>query len=86
VLLYAFLILWCLRFVGKTKNRSGSILTVGIVAILTSQIVINIGMVIGLLPVVGMPLPFMSYGGSAMLSHMIGIGLILNVHMRRYDI
>jgi len=86
VLLYAFLILWCLRFIGKTKNRSGSILTVGVAAILTFQVIINIGMVIGLLPIVGMPLPFMSYGGSAMLSHMIGIGLILNVHMRRHNI
>ncbi len=86
VMLYVFLILWCLRYVGKTKDRSGSILTVGVAAILTSQVVINIGMVIGLLPIVGMPLPFMSYGGSAMLSHMIGIGLVLNVRMRRYDI
>jgi rod shape determining protein RodA len=86
VMLYVFLILWCLKFVGKTKDRSGSILTVGVTAILTSQVMINIGMVLGLLPIVGMPLPFMSYGGSAMLSHMIGIGLILNVRMRRYDI
>lgn len=86
VMLYIFLILWCLRYVGKTKDRSGTILTVGVTAILTSQIIINIGMVLGLLPIVGMPLPFMSYGGSAMLSHMIGIGLILNVRMRRYDI
>ncbi len=86
VMLYVFLILWCLRFVGKTKDRSGSILTVGVAAILTSQVIINIGMVIGLLPIVGMPLPFVSYGGSAMLSNMIGIGLVLNVRMRRYDI
>lgn len=86
VMLYVFLILWCLRDVGKSKARSGTILIVGVTAILTAQIVINIGMVIGLLPIVGMPLPFMSYGGSAMISHMIGIGLILNVRMRRYDI
>ncbi len=86
VLLYAFLILWCLKYVGKTKDRSGSVLTVGVTSILISQVIINIGMVIGILPIVGMPLPFMSYGGSAMLSHMIGIGLILNIRMRRYDI
>lgn len=86
VMLYVFLILWCLKNVGRTKDRSGTILTVGVTAILASQIIINIGMVIGLLPIVGMPLPFMSYGGSAMLSHMIGIGLILNVRMRRFDI
>lgn len=83
--LYIFLIFWCLRHVGKTKDRSGTILTMGVTIIITSQVVINIGMVLGLLPIVGMPLPFMSYGGSAMVSHMIGIGLLLNVRMRRYD-
>lgn len=84
--LYLFLILWCLRHVGKTKDRSGTILTLGVTTVLAFQIIINIGMVLGLLPVVGMPLPFMSYGGSALLSQMIGVGLILNVRMRRYDI
>lgn len=84
--LYLFLILWCLRLVGKTKDRSGTVLTVGITMILASQIIINILMVIGLFPITGMPLPFMSYGGSALLSNMIGIGLILNVRMRKYDI
>ena len=84
--LYFILIMWCLRFVGKTKDRSGTILTVGVTSILISHIVINIGMVTGLLPIVGMPLPFMSYGGSAMISSFIGIGLILNVRMRRFDL
>ena len=84
--LYLFLIVWCLRSAGKAKTRSGTIITVGVTLILASQIVINIGMVLGLLPIIGIPLPFMSYGGSAMLSHMIGIGLLLNVRMRRYDV
>ena len=86
ITLYIILIMWCLKYVGKTRDRSGTILTVGVTAILASQILINISMVLGLLPIVGMPLPFMSYGGSAMLSQMLGIGLILNVRMRRYDI
>jgi len=84
--LYLFLILWCLKHVGKTKDRSGTILTVGITSLMASQIIINIGMVLGIFPIVGMPLPFMSYGGSSMLSQMIGIGLILNVRMRQFDI
>lgn len=84
--LYLFLILWCLRHVGKTKDRSGTVLTLGVTIIFALQIIVNIGMVLGLLPIVGMPLPFMSYGGSALLSQMIGVGLILNVRMRRYDI
>ena len=83
--IYVLLIARCLFYVGKTKDRSGTILTVGITSIFISHIIINIGMVVGLLPIVGMPLPFMSYGGSAMISNMIGIGLILNVRMRRYQ-
>ncbi|MDH5561187.1 MAG: rod shape-determining protein RodA [Deltaproteobacteria bacterium] len=83
--LYFILILWCLRFVGKSKDRSGTILTVGVTSIMAAHITINISMVLGLMPIVGIPLPFMSYGGSSMLSHMIGIGLILNVRMRRFD-
>ncbi len=83
--LYFLLIMWCLRFVGKSRDRSGTVLTVGITSILTSHIIINLGMVTGLLPIVGMPLPFMSYGGSAMISSLFGIGLILNVRMRRFE-
>jgi rod shape determining protein RodA len=82
--LYILLILRCLKYIGKSKDRSGTILTVGITSILVTHIIINIGMVLGLLPIVGMPLPFMSYGGSAMISNMVGIGLILNVRMRRF--
>jgi len=82
--LYILLIVRCLKYVGKSKDRSGTILTVGITSVLVTHIIINIGMVLGLLPIVGMPLPFMSYGGSAMISNMIGIGLILNVRMRRF--
>ncbi|MDX2470393.1 MAG: rod shape-determining protein RodA [SAR324 cluster bacterium] len=85
VCLYGFFIFWCLKNIGNTKDRSGTILTLSVTTIFAAQILINISMVLGLLPIVGMPLPFMSYGGSAMLSHMIGIGLILNVRMRRYD-
>ncbi len=83
--IYIFLIARCLHYVGKTKDRSGTILTFGVTSIFVTHIIINIGMVLGLFPIVGMPLPFMSYGGSAMISNMIGIGLILNVRIRRYQ-
>ena len=55
IVLYATLIMSCLKYVGKTRDRSGTILTVGITAILASQILINISMVLGLMPIVGMP-------------------------------
>jgi len=57
---------------------------VGASTLLATQACVNVGMATGLLPVVGLPLPFMSYGGSAMLSGLAVIGLLLNVRMRRF--
>ncbi len=82
--LFLCLILWSLSNVLKTNDRSSAIMTVGIVSVIASQVLINIGMVLGLMPVVGVPLPFFSYGGSSMLSMMFGIGLLLNIRMRRF--
>jgi rod shape determining protein RodA len=48
------------------------------------QVFVNIGMNIGIMPITGIPLPFLSYGGSALIADFIGIGLVLNVHMRRF--
>ena len=66
----------------RTNDPYGSYVIVGVMAMLLFHIVENIGMVIGLLPVTGIPLPFVSYGGSNMLTNMMGIGLVLNVVMR----
>ena len=82
--LYLILILWGLRIAVQSKDRFGAILAFGVVAMLFWHIVINIGMVLGMMPVVGIPLPLLSYGGSFLLSTMIGIGLLLNVSMGRY--
>ncbi len=82
--LYFMLILWGLRIAVQSKDRFGAILSFGVVAMLFWHIFINIGMVLGMMPVVGIPLPLLSYGGSFLLSTMIGIGLLLNVSMRRY--
>ena len=59
-------------------------LAFGIVSLIFWQAIINIGMAMGLMPVVGVPLPFISYGGSSVLTTAIGIGLLLNVSMRRF--
>ncbi len=87
VVLFLFLLLltWPLSILWSPPNRSSVIITVGVVFVLASQIFVNIDMVLGLLPVVGVPLPFFSYGGSSMLSSMFGIGLLLNVRMRRFE-
>lgn len=84
VLLYFSLILWGLRIAVQAKDRFGAVLSFGVVAILFWHIFINIAMVLGLMPVVGIPLPLLSYGGSFLVSTLIGVGLLLNVSMRRY--
>jgi rod shape determining protein RodA len=81
---YFILILWGLRIALQSKDRFGAILSFGVVAMLFWHIFINIGMVLGMMPVVGIPLPLLSYGGSFILSTLIGIGFLLNVSMRRY--
>jgi rod shape determining protein RodA len=57
---------------------------VGVTAMIFWQVFINIGMVMGLMPVVGVPLPFVSYGGSSILTIMVCVGILLNVSMRRF--
>jgi rod shape determining protein RodA len=82
--LYFFLIWWGLRIAVRSKDRFGAIVAFGVVAMFFWHVFINIGMVLGLMPVVGLPLPFLSYGGSFLLSTLLGMGLLLNVSMRRY--
>lgn len=82
--LYAFLIFWGISIARNSKDRFGAILAIGVVAILFWQTVINVSMIAGLLPVVGIPLVLLSYGGSSVLSTMVGLGLLMNISMRRF--
>jgi rod shape determining protein RodA len=82
--LYVALILWGLRIAVQARDRFSAILAFGVVAMLFWHVFINIGMVLGMMPVVGIPLPLLSYGGSFIVSTLIGVGLLLNVSMRRY--
>ena len=84
LVLYLVLILWGLNIAKSSKDRFGSIMAVGIVAIIFWQVVINVGMVTGLLPVVGIPLILFSYGGSSLISTMAAMGLLMNISMRRF--
>lgn len=81
---YCFLILWGLNIAVSARNKFGLLLAFGITALFFWQAFINLSMVIGLLPVVGMPLPLFSYGGSSLLTSLAGIGILLNIRMRRY--
>jgi rod shape determining protein RodA len=82
--LYAALVLRGLMVANRAKDRFGTLLVFGVVSIVFWQVVINIGMTSGLLPVVGITLPFFSYGGSSLTTMMIAVGLIINVNMRRF--
>ena len=71
-------------YVAKTaKDNTGSLIASGIAGIFLFHMVENIGMTIGLLPITGIPLPFISYGGTSLITNFISIGLLLNISSRR---
>jgi rod shape determining protein RodA len=82
--LYGVLIWRGFRTALMSRDNFGTLVTSGIVAMLAFQVFVNIGMTMGIMPVTGIPLPLVSYGGTAMITNWMAIGLILNVHMRRF--
>jgi rod shape determining protein RodA len=86
VTLFLLLILWALNIARQSKDRFGMVLALGICAGFFWQGLVNMSMVVGWVPVVGVPLPFISYGGSSIVASLIGVGLLLNIHMRRFVI
>ncbi|MDA3899290.1 MAG: rod shape-determining protein RodA [Spirochaetes bacterium] len=75
-----------LKISMETKDKYGALLAIGISSIFFVHIVINVGMVIGIMPVTGLPLSFVSYGGSNLLAALMGVGLLLSIGMRRSSI
>ena len=82
ILLLAFLLLRLLRVASIARDTYGRLIVVGVMAMILFQMVVNIGMNLSLMPVTGLPLPFVSYGGSALWTMLIGIGLAESVAMR----
>lgn len=82
--LYLSMLLWGLVIASNSKDGFGAMLAVGLVGVLFWPAAINVAMVLGLAPVIGVPLPMVSYGGSQLLANLIAVGLLLNVSMRRY--
>lgn len=82
--IYFFLIIRAIEISLHAKDRLGSLLAAGIATLLASQVIINIGMATGIIPATGLPLPFLSYGGSHLVTCLIAIGLLLNIRMRRF--
>ena len=85
VLLLYFIVLMRLTQNAQTApDRAGSFLVTGVVAVLSFHILVNVGMVVGFMPVTGIPLPLMSYGGSSVLFMFLALGMVMNVRMRRF--
>src|ERR671918_1965149 len=82
---YLLLLLRGFDIAGSAREPVGRLIALGVTALLAVQVVINVGMVTELLPVVGIPLPLMSYGGSSMLASLVAIGLLLSVRMRQFQ-
>jgi len=82
--LYAFIVLWAIRIASQARDRFGAVVSVGCGALIFWHAFVNVGMVSGMLPVVGMPLPLFSYGGSSVLTITLSLALLMNVSMRRY--
>jgi rod shape determining protein RodA len=83
-IMFMSLILWGLKIALHSRDLLGTILAFGITALISWEVFINVGMVLGALPVVGIPLPFLSYGGSAMVCLMTAVGLLMNVGVRSF--
>ena len=84
LLLYFLVLMRLIQNAQTAADLAGSLIIMGIVAALTFQIMVNVGMVIGFMPVTGIPLPLMSYGGSSVLFTFLALGVAMNVRMRRF--
>lgn len=84
LLLYFLLISWGLDVALKARDRLGMLMASGIVSIFTFYCVINTGMTLGIVPVVGIPLPLMSYGGTSLITTLFSLGILFNIKKKRY--
>ncbi len=82
--LFCILFFLVIRIAYQARDKFGALIAVGVLSYIFWHMFVNIGMVIGLLPIVGVPLPLLSYGGSSMLTTMLGLGMISSVSFRRY--
>lgn len=82
--LFCTLLILGIRIASQARDKTGALITVGILTTLFWHMSVNVGMVIGLLPIVGIPLPLVSYGGSSMLTTLFGLGLVSSVSFRKF--
>ena len=84
ILLFSILLLRAIRIASLARDRFGSLLAGGIVAMFLFQIIINLGMAMGIMPITGLPLPFVSCGGSSLITSIAGAGILLSIYSRRF--
>ncbi len=82
--IFGFLLLWTLNVALSARDRLGSVICVGVAALTFWHVVVNIAMVLGIAPVVGVTLPFISYGGSSLVTFFLAMGLVANVSLRKH--
>lgn len=82
--LYLALLITALEISASSRDLYGALIVAGLISMWTFQILVNIGMTVGIMPITGIPLPFMSYGGSFMVTNLAGVGMLLSVWARRY--
>ena len=83
ILLLALIVYECLKVAKNASNMSGRLIACGVASMIAFQSFVNIGVATNLLPNTGMPLPFISYGLSALLANMAGIGLVINIDLQK---
>jgi rod shape determining protein RodA len=83
ITLYSVVLFTGIRIAGQARDRLGRVLAVGVVTLLFSHVFINIGMNVRIMPVTGVPLPLLSYGGSSVLGSLIAMGMLQNVYLYR---
>jgi len=81
---YGLLVLRGFEIAAAAREPRGRLVALGITALFATQCLVNMGMVTGLLPIVGIPLPLMSYGGSSMVVSLMAVGLLLSIRMRQF--
>jgi rod shape determining protein RodA len=84
LLLYFLILTRLIQNAQQASDVPGTFIVMGLVAVILFQILVNIGMVVGLMPVTGIPLPLMSYGGSSILFTFLALGIVMNIRMRRF--
>jgi len=84
LLLYFMVLMRLTQNAQTAPDRAGVFIVMGVVAVLSFHILVNVGMVVGFMPVTGIPLPLMSYGGSSVLFMFLALGIVMNVRMRRF--